>query len=94
MLAVPLINLCLQLVAALQQGSVARAEFVEHVAQAIPEFGSTDTRAWRGFLLDEIVEELGYLQVAGGNDIGHAGLVITAQKQATILHSYAAEIPM
>ena len=75
---VPRINMLLQLITLLQQGTIARRQCVDNPAHGRPECFRLDAGARRCFLLDEVVEHLGDLQVAGSDIVRHAVLLFCA----------------
>ena len=71
-LAVVIVELGLQLVALGQQFDVARRVLLDDVAEALPEGVLVlDARGGKGGVVDEVVEDLGDLQAAGGDALGH-----------------------
>jgi hypothetical protein len=57
--SVPLVDLCLQLVPTLQQRAVQGGEAPNDSIQPLPERGSVDAGAGKGFIDDEVVQHLG-----------------------------------
>ena len=57
--SVPLVDLCLQLVPTLQQRAVQGGEALNDSIQPLPERGSVDAGAGKGFIDDEVVQHLG-----------------------------------
>lgn len=62
--AVPGIDLCLQLIATLQQLRVARGEPLNQSGKTAPEALRLDRRARQGFLVDEFVQDSDDLHLA------------------------------
>ena len=70
-LAVPSVDLGLQLVAAGQQVLILRRQIGDDFVHARPEAVGIDIGARQGLIVDEVVQHLGHAQVANRHAIGH-----------------------
>ena len=66
---VPLINLCLELVATLQQLRVTRSQLAHETVKSAPEVFLSEAGARQCFLIDEVIQDAGNLEFALGNAI-------------------------
>ena len=72
--SVPLVDLCLQLVPTLQQRAVQGGEALNDPIQPLPERGSVDAGAGKGFIDDEVVQHLGNAQAVNRYAVGFGHL--------------------